>query len=109
MYHLLQNLTTDYLQNTQLVVLRNRPSLSKCTESLLVQTALWRVILLIMTPLNVEQGFFPRGTGGPPVGENLVNPPHPALLPIFRPEPVPLHPTFVPKIFYNFSTFLYRF
>ena len=35
--------------------------------------------------------------------------PHPALVPMFQPEPVPLYPTFVPQNFYNFSTFLYRF
>ena len=53
-------------------------------------------------------GFFPWGDWGvPPVGENLVNPPHPALVPIFQPEPVPLHPTFVHENFYNFSIFFF--
>ena len=40
--------------------------------------------------LNVVQGFFRGDRGVPPVGKNLVDsPPHPGLVPIFRPEPVP--------------------
>ena len=33
-YHVVQNLTTDYLQNTSHVVLRNRPGLSTGMEGL---------------------------------------------------------------------------
>ena len=57
--------------------------------------------------------FFPGEggvRGGLPVGEKFgQSPPQPALVPIFRQEPVPLHLTFVPENFQNFSTFLYRF
>ena len=62
----------------------------------------FEVFLNIWFESDLPSGFFPGG-------EKLVNPPHPALVPIFQPEPVPLHLTFVPENFYNFSTVLYRF
>ena len=56
------------------------------------------------------QGFFGGGEDwGSPSWQNFGQS-SPALgVPIFRPEPVHLHATFVPSNFYNFSTFLYKF
>ena len=54
--------------------------------------------------VHVISGFFAWGGPPVPVGKNLVNPPHLALVPFFRPEPVPHHLTFVPENFCNFHT-----
>ena len=69
----------------------------------------WVHCILLSNVDKFISGFFPGGGTHPSwqnFGQSL---PHPAFIPIFQPEPVPLHLTFVPKNFYNFSTFWYRF
>ena len=46
--------------------------------------------------------------GGPPVGENLVDPPIRNSSP-YSNQSLPPYPTFVPENFQNLSTFLYKF
>ena len=68
---------------------------TKQKEILQYQTSILNVILMF-TLFNSR--FF---LGGTPSWQNLVNPPppHPALVPFFRPESVLPHLTFVPEIF----------
>ena len=52
------------------------------------------------------QGFFPGGTGGPPIRRKFYQSPHPTLVPVLDQGLSPPQPRFVPENLKNLDTFL---